>query len=58
MLSNVLSEAEYQIARCKSEHPDIYDAHYDAIEQLKAAHARANPGSAARPGPWPSAPIA
>ncbi len=32
------SDAERQIARCQSEHPDIYDAHYDAIEQLKAAN--------------------
>ena len=32
----MLSDAERQIARCQSEHPDIYDAYYDAIEQLKA----------------------
>ena len=28
---------ERQVARCQSEHPDIYDVHYDAIAQLKAA---------------------
>ena len=28
--------SERQVARCQSEHPDIYDAHYDAITQLKA----------------------
>ena len=36
MLSDVLSNAEYKIARRQSEHPDIYDAYYNAIEQLKA----------------------
>ena len=30
--------SERQVARCQSEHPDIYDAHYDAIAQLKAAN--------------------
>ena len=47
MSGDVLDNTERQIARCQSEHPDIYDAHYDAIEQLKAAsiaHARAVPG--------------
>ena len=38
MSSDVLSNAEYQIARCQSERPDIYDAHYDAITYLKAAN--------------------
>ena len=38
MPSDVLSDTECQIVRCQSEHPDIYDAHYDAIEQLKAAN--------------------
>ena len=33
-----LSDTECQIARCQGEYPDIYDAHYDAIEQLKAAN--------------------
>ena len=28
--------SEREIARCQSERPDIYDVHYDAIEQLKA----------------------
>ena len=37
MPSDALGDAEHQIARCQSEHPDIYDAYYDAIEQLKAA---------------------
>ena len=37
MPSDIPSDADYQIARCQSEHPDIYDAHYDAIEQLNAA---------------------
>ena len=44
MPSDVLSDGEREIARCQSERPDIYDAHYAAIEQLKAAyivHARA-----------------
>ena len=36
MSSDVLGNAKRQIARCQSEHPDIYDAYYDAIEQLKA----------------------
>ena len=47
MSGDVLSDAERPIARCQNEHPDIYDAHYHAIEQLKAAstvHARAVPG--------------
>ncbi len=51
MPSDVLGNAERQIARCQSEHPDIYDAHYDAIEQLKAAniaHARAGLGAETR----------
>ena len=38
MPSDASSNSERQIARCQSEHPDIYDAHYDAIEQLKAAN--------------------
>ena len=41
MPRDILSNAERQIARCQSERPDIYDVHYDAIEQWKAAHARA-----------------
>ena len=36
MPSNVISNPEREIARCQSEHPDIYDAYYDAIERLKA----------------------
>ena len=43
---------ERQVARCQSEHPDIYDAHYDAIAQLKAAnivHANAPGVSVAGP---------
>ena len=51
MPSDVLGGAEHQIARCQSEHPDIYDAHYDAIEQLEAASivlARAGLGAETR----------
>ena len=38
MSSDVMSNPDHQVARCQSEHPDIYDAHYDAITQLKAAN--------------------
>ncbi len=56
MSGDVLSDAEREIARCQGEHPDIYDAHYDAMAQLKAAnivHARATLAPARRSKPLP-----
>ena len=41
MSSDLSSDPMLGIARCQSEHPDIYDAHYDAVAWLRADHTRA-----------------